>query len=986
MRILAACLMMALGAAAIAQTATPVGTEWRLAGCGNGRGSTAGCPIQSDFARKWNPGHYVLPVGWRQNESNQAARVSGLYQEIVNIENIRGVALRIPYGSLEVDTRGNYAPGFAFLDAELDALAALPKPKRIFLRMDHVINDYASHDLWCSSNPPYYSSTNQNSWAFPRYMSIEGMTVRNTNALGLCTIKWWDSRFADAYIDMLKAYGARYDGHPLVEGIAIIKETALGGNSSNLPGYNEDGFAEQLKRISLAAKEAWPRTNVVVNINAFGNASDSYKTALTQWFVDNGIGLGGPDMAPDCVVYGDIACTAGFLDPQTNSVGKQHQRLRDLDAGAKVPVAYSIESSQLGNNSVGQTNGYLPQVFVDYCEDFAIGCSHLFWGQQVNKNVDTRQQWGTPTGVRTYITSNTELNDQPCPTSAAGGCGEPVVVPGVNLAQTQARFVGAGGTRDAGCGLTPQTRCAEFEDLTTPLPQGTDVWFLSGTVRTSTSGITINWGGSSADQVIIGTFYFDQAAGNRATAYDDGSGAGRGERFAWRPSAKMGNGISIGSVGYVTIQDIVLDGVMPVVGQGTDSQNPARFGRWLVTAGSNNITLQRSSFRHAIGYNCVDVSATTQFKAFMNDFYMCGNLYRVKPDGSVEAGGDIINVWSSSPYAHIENNKFDACGHNCVSAAGNYLVLRHNTIKNSWDSIYGDNAGYRGTQLGVFNGSQAPKGRYLVELNDYADFGIPPARSGASAYSKFQTNEGIVRLNKFSNQGNPMASYGWNLEACCSSQGTITDQRIYNNEVEDNASGWATLRNNYITAATVAGNVFKNNIIGPNLTAGRNTYIYTDLDASKRRVQSDPWDGNTFIDNCFKAATVNVSREEEGVTRALSTEAAAYPAIFIDNQIGSLCTSVDEGADLAVTTNSGTGVTVQVDDARYFSDGNGLIQGDEVSIGSDVRRVVAVDRAARTLTVDQSLTWASGEPVNLACNAAVKHGIHASCGTPGANW
>lgn len=89
---------------------------------------------------------------------------------------------------------------------------------------------------------------------------------------------------------------------------------------------------------------------------------------------------------------------------------------------------------------------------------------------------------------------------------------------------------------------------------------------------------------------------------------------------------------------------------------------------------------------------------------------------------------------------------------------------------------------------------------------------------------------------------------------------------------------------------------------------------------------------------------------------------------------GKVC--IDAGMDLTVTAAEGQGTEIPVRDSLYFSDGNGLVEGDRIVIGrsgelrrrggDDERRIIKVDYERHVLTVDRPITWKAGEAVNLA--------------------
>jgi hypothetical protein len=77
---------------------------------------------------------------------------------------------------------------------------------------------------------------------------------------------------------------------------------------------------------------------------------------------------------------------------------------------------------------------------------------------------------------------------------------------------------------------------------------------------------------------------------------------------------------------------------------------------------------------------------------------------------------------------------------------------------------------------------------------------------------------------------------------------------------------------------------------------------------------------------------------------------------------GSPC--VNGGDFLARTTSAGSGTSIVVDNAQYFTDGMGLVTGDEIVVGSNsVAKITAINRGTKTLTVDRSLTWNAGDAV-----------------------
>ncbi|MBW2990494.1 right-handed parallel beta-helix repeat-containing protein [Candidatus Woesearchaeota archaeon] len=74
---------------------------------------------------------------------------------------------------------------------------------------------------------------------------------------------------------------------------------------------------------------------------------------------------------------------------------------------------------------------------------------------------------------------------------------------------------------------------------------------------------------------------------------------------------------------------------------------------------------------------------------------------------------------------------------------------------------------------------------------------------------------------------------------------------------------------------------------------------------------------------------------------------------------------IDKGTFLTtVTSSSGSGTSLQVEDARYFTDGMGIIEGDLIKVGTNpLNRITDVDYSTNTITLEQSITWNNGDAV-----------------------
>lgn len=81
--------------------------------------------------------------------------------------------------------------------------------------------------------------------------------------------------------------------------------------------------------------------------------------------------------------------------------------------------------------------------------------------------------------------------------------------------------------------------------------------------------------------------------------------------------------------------------------------------------------------------------------------------------------------------------------------------------------------------------------------------------------------------------------------------------------------------------------------------------------------------------------------------------------------------AIDRGRPLTWTDGRGSGKKIRVEDAGYFTDGYGVVEGDLIQIGDDSAvRITAIDYRRNVIAVDRSLSWQDAEPVSLAYNGS----------------
>ncbi len=202
--------------------------------------------------------------------------------------------------------------------------------------------------------------------------------------------------------------------------------------------------------------------------------------------------------------------------------------------------------------------------------------------------------------------------------------------------------------------------------------------------------------------------------------------------------------------------------------------------------------------------------------------------------------------------------------------------------------------------------------------------------------------------------------------------------RVYNNTFYNcnEAIGISKSDTTIAAGGAFGDHIFINNIIYNGVTAKQIT-IYTDADPYEAEFYYNSimrtttgqdvffWEDRPGPDNYLTIAEIE---NDHGTHYANNEE---YDPDFVDAdsddfELLSTSNCIDAGGALTLTNGSGTGTVITVDDALFFTDGYGLITGDEVYIGTDVVTITDVDYANNELTVDGTITWADNEDVGLS--------------------
>lgn len=328
------------------------------------------------------------------------------------------------------------------------------------------------------------------------------------------------------------------------------------------------------------------------------------------------------------------------------------------------------------------------------------------------------------------------------------------------------------------------------------------------------------------------------------------------------------------------------------------------------------------------------------------------------PDCASGAPGDCQGFWeliiatSGTHHILIENNTIGKTLHQAFltfsdSTAVSELVVRNNTFEQRWHtnwswqpvqhSTYERNVvRFAGEDWETWPWKSASQQNRIAHAGLQTDNYVPASSS----------NEVIARYNTFYRNGT-LTFFG----------GTENNY-FYHNVFYDNFQyAWCCLG---FGNGILANNVYKNNIFELNNSLD----FYSEV----------PIEDNFFINN----GILTPIWDQPNIVTLASVE-AAHPTkwfgnstaapVFMDpsSQDFHLQASspyIDAGAHLTTATSTGSGTSLPVADAKYFTDGYGIVKGDLIQISNgQIARIQSI--TSNTLTLASSVSWSNGNGVSL---------------------
>jgi len=384
-----------------------------------------------------------------------------------------------------------------------------------------------------------------------------------------------------------------------------------------------------------------------------------------------------------------------------------------------------------------------------------------------------------------------------------------------------------------------------------------------------------------------------------------------------------------------------------------------------------------NGFNHCIIKNCVmkgqtgwcgiEIGDGCSYNKILNNYI---DSHGVEGD-CIHIGMDAVGEQFGAKYNLVAHNECTGAMHSGICCAGD--KTQFNIIRDNYIHDIGD--------INIATGALTTW--VLIEGNRCHNPGIDP--DGACAI-QIRSENSIIRKNILSrNYHSDINNNATAMELQSTNERPFVRQnKIYNNVIYNFNQGntlWYGIKLAVYNRDVQFGpNIFKNNIIYKNGTGDNKGFEI----AFARLVDIPPID--LFDANLIRGEIAGdkviyffeYNRQQLNLDQAIQQ----YPTIFLSSNIDASPLFVDEdnfdfhlqqsspcidaGTFLTKTSSAGSGSYIQVDDAGYFCDGWGIVDGDMIKVGSSSPvQVVNTDYKNNLITINKSITWQQGEPVSL---------------------
>jgi len=352
-----------------------------------------------------------------------------------------------------------------------------------------------------------------------------------------------------------------------------------------------------------------------------------------------------------------------------------------------------------------------------------------------------------------------------------------------------------------------------------------------------------------------------------------------------------------------------------------------------------------------LGSDDKDNRGTVEYNKIINNTF--ANM-SCQPDDCIEF------LFGDCYYNLIEGNYFDGGAHVTIELLAHgtdgikYNIIRNNYVRNELHTAINV---YAGTNWNLIDNNIIRDAGEKHEENLCGSERDRTAVRYVHGGIQLEGSSNIIRRNIMYNCGR-MAVEQYGGEGCY-------NNTFYHNTFYKNYRDWDS-----VTGESVGGNIAKNNIFW----ASREKLIQHDVHGPLRN--------NSFIHNCLHGDGDQIMWWPYGSNKDIDYMESFLPMLWYGNidlnpnfvdadnldfelQPNSPC--IDAGIWLTVTTSAGSGIDIPVENANYFIDGWGVIEGDIIQLEGNAvtARIVNVDYDNNILTLNQSINWEEGQGVHL---------------------
>ncbi|MBW2990902.1 right-handed parallel beta-helix repeat-containing protein [Candidatus Woesearchaeota archaeon] len=375
---------------------------------------------------------------------------------------------------------------------------------------------------------------------------------------------------------------------------------------------------------------------------------------------------------------------------------------------------------------------------------------------------------------------------------------------------------------------------------------------------------------------------------------------------------------------------------------------------WIDLRGGTHNIIKNCYMRGADGWSGITLGGGSDYNKILDNTIVgyCG------PSTPTYSSSDLIFCSGGCHNNLIEGNDIQNGAHVSISLQAKsgtttHNVIRNNKVRNLWHTATNTH----------------PNSDYtLIEGNTIVDAG-----------EEFQNNMCGSDRDRTMNR-NLHASIQLGASNCIVRNNVL----INNGQLYINSYSPADALNNHIYHNTLYQNYYGTYTNGPRPVYGN--VIKNNIFYNQREYELYVWINNAqkenyFVKNNILGADILVYPDGR---MSLTQVQSRYPNNWYDNlavnpgfvnagtrdlHLQSGSPMINAGAWLTKTTSSGSSSrTLRVEDAGYFMDGWGIIEGDLIQLQGQTAtaRITNVNYGTNTLTISTSLSWSSGTGVALA--------------------